>query len=162
FPNGFAQAVLSSDRWATHLNTKAKAHQICLAHLLRELNYLEAAEKHPFSISLQALFRQAIHLKKQQGCPGEEVTVLLEKQLDLLLQETIPKDQFPDTARMQKSMIKLRDAIFTFLYNTEISPDNNASERAIRNVKVKMKVSGQFKTGQENFAVLRSIIESLK
>ena len=41
-------------------------------------------------------------------------------------------------------------------------PDNNGSERAIRNIKVKQKISGQFKTLQNAniFAVLRSVIDT--
>ena len=41
-------------------------------------------------------------------------------------------------------------------------PDNNGSERAIRNVRVKQKISGQFKSsaGADGFAVLRSVIDS--
>ncbi len=52
--------------------------------------------------------------------------------------------------------------IFTFLLDATIPPDNNASERAIRNVKVKQKVSGQFKSlsGAQNYATLRSIIDT--
>ena len=43
-----------------------------------------------------------------------------------------------------------------------VPPDNNGSERAIRNVKVKQKISGQFKifSAAENFAILRSIIDT--
>ena len=44
----------------------------------------------------------------------------------------------------------------------EVPPDNNASERAIRNIKVKQKISGQFKTSKaaQNFAVIRSVIDT--
>ncbi len=38
FPNGLPNAILGSDRLAAQLSTKAKGHQICLPHLLRELN----------------------------------------------------------------------------------------------------------------------------
>ena len=40
--------------------------------------------------------------------------------------------------------------------------DNNGSERAVRNVKVKTKVSGQFRTedGAQRFAVLRSVVDT--
>ena len=50
----------------------------------------------------------------------------------------------------------------TFLYYENVEPDNNASERAIRNIKVKQKISGQFKTdkGGESFAILRTIIDT--
>jgi len=42
-------------------------------------------------------------------------------------------------------MRKFRKYIFTFLEDPLVPPDNNASERAIRNIKVKQKISGQFK-----------------
>jgi len=58
----------------------------------------------------------------------------------------------------QKRLRKHRVYLFTFLYNHNVPPDNNASERAIRNIKVKQKISGQFKStnGAFGFAVLRS------
>jgi len=63
----------------------------------------------------------------------------------------------------QKRLIKYRDFIFTFLYHPKVPADNNASERAIRNIKVKQKISGQFKSpnGAFIFAVLRSITDTI-
>ena len=60
-------------------------------------------------------------------------------------------------------IIKRRNALFRFLEDPSIPPDNNASERAIRNVKVKTKVSGMFKTelGADQFAIIRSVIDTL-
>ena len=54
----------------------------------------------------------------------------------------------------QKRITKYRDHVFTFLYHPTVPPDNNDSERAIRNVKVKQKTSGQLKilSAAENFA----------
>ena len=62
----------------------------------------------------------------------------------------------------QKRITKYRDHVFTFLYHPDVPANNNASERAIRNVKVKQKISGQFKilSAAENFAILRSIIDT--
>ncbi len=59
-------------------------------------------------------------------------------------------------------MVKHRNPIFTFLYYENVELDNSASERAIRNIKVKQKISGQFKTdkGGESFAILRTIIDT--
>ncbi|MFM6346151.1 MAG: transposase, partial [Dolichospermum sp.] len=61
-----------------------------------------------------------------------------------------------------KRMIKYKDYLFNFLHYPDVPPDNNASERAIRNVKVKQKISGQFKSfdGAMNFAILRSITDT--
>lgn len=44
----------------------------------------------------------------------------------------------------------------------DVPADNNGSGRAIRNVKVRQKVSGQFKSskGAHRFVVLRSVIDS--
>jgi hypothetical protein len=37
FPGGFLHSFYVSDCWASQLKTQAKAHQLCIAHLLREL-----------------------------------------------------------------------------------------------------------------------------
>jgi transposase len=59
---------------------------------------------------------------------------------------------------------KLRQSIFTFLIYPNVPPDNNGSERSIRNVKVKTKVSGLFRNsegkGAERFARIRSVIDT--
>ena len=56
----------------------------------------------------------------------------------------------------------MKQIIFKQLHDLEVPPDNNASERAVRNVKVKQKISGQFKSGQDTFCILRSIIDTLR
>jgi len=62
----------------------------------------------------------------------------------------------------QKRMKKYSSYLFTFLDDLAIPYENNSSERAIRNMKVKMKVSGMFKTyhGAQNFAIIRSVIDT--
>ena len=49
-----------------------------------------------------------------------------------------------------------------FVYILPHKKTNNASERAIRNVKVKQKVSSQFKSldGAKSYETLRSIIDT--
>jgi len=43
-----------------------------------------------------------------------------------------------------------------------VPPDNNASERSVRNLKIKTKVPGCFRTekGANQFAVLRSVVDT--
>jgi transposase len=59
-------------------------------------------------------------------------------------------------------MIKNKEYILVFLHDFYVPADNNASERAIRNVKVKQKVSGQFKTenGAQIYATIRSVTDT--
>ncbi len=167
FPTGFANATIGSDRWAAQLKTVAANHQLCLAHLERDLIFLEESEKHPFATHFKRLLKDALRVRikaNQQQCPlqtGEKVAWKLEDRLNRLLARAIVKDRYPKTAKFQRSMIKYRNYLFPFLYDLQIPPDNNGSERAIRNIKVKQKISGQFKTGQHDFCVLRSIIDTL-
>ena len=85
----------------------------------------------------------------------------LENELECLLNEPLdPKHK--EMISFQKRIAKYRDYVFTSLYHPDVPPDNNGSERAIRNVKVKQKISRQFKilSAAENFAILRSIIDT--
>ena len=165
FPQGFPHAVLCSDRWAAHLSTHAKGHQLCLAHLLRDLNYLIEAEGTPWAAQLKALFQKAIRLKREvpEHRPADPKALEIEKEIDHLLGQ-LPEGQTgappQKTLTFHKAMLKHRAYLLTFLYHKEVPPDNNGAERAIRNFKVKMKISGQFKTGQHTFAKLRSIVDT--
>lgn len=162
FPKGFVNAILNSDRWKAQLNTYAKGHQLCTSHLLRELQYLIQLEKTIWAEKMKQLLLKSIELKKQcaEYARDNPVAEEIETAMDLLLSERIEKSQSPKTLNLQKSLTQYRQYVFTFLYYAEVPPDNNGSERAIRNIKVKQKVSGQFKTGQEAFCILRSVIDT--
>ncbi len=162
FPLGLPNSILTSDRWASQLKTLARGYQLCIAHLLRDLNHLIELEKNSWSLLMKQLFKDALHLKKiMKECrPDNDEAISLEKRFDTLLQDHLPKEKYPKTLTFQKSLIKHREKVFTFLYNRDTPPDNNGSERAIRNVKVKQKVSGQFKSGQDIFCRLRSVIDT--
>jgi transposase/polyhydroxyalkanoate synthesis regulator phasin len=167
FPDGFLQSFYVSDCWASQLKTKAQAHQLCIAHLLRELLNFEKSLQDSWSVKMKDLLYRAIALKgtmltEDYQNPQEEVTKL-NKELDELLAvdaSTFHKKEQAFIKRLRKN----RQSIFTFLIYQNVPPDNNASERAIRNVKIKTKVSSQFRNaegkGAERFARLRSIIDT--
>jgi hypothetical protein len=166
FKEGFTNTVLVHDCWKSHFNTPALSHQVCMAHLLRELNYLSERYKHKWSKVCKAVFKSAIELKGQMSGvdyykPMAE-KARLEKRLDILLSYQLPPG-YKEMISFQKRLVRYRGYLFTFLYHPKVPPDNNASERAIRNIKVKQKVSGQFKspTGGFAFAVLRSITDTI-
>jgi len=163
FRNGFANATLVSDRWRAHLNTFAKGHQLCLAHLLRDLNYLIELEKTDWAQKVKDLFLKAIELKKQLTSYNDSNPKILEieKAMDALLTDGLLKEKVPKSYVFQRALIVNRAYLFPFLYYRDVPPDNNGSERAVRNIKVKQKISGQFNGGQEDFAILRSVIDTV-
>jgi len=163
FHLGFVNAILVCDRWRAQLNTFAKGHQLCLAHLLRDLNYLIELEKTAWAEQVKQLFLKAIELKKELTSYNDANPKVLEIELAMntLLLEALVKAQNPKTYVFQRALIKSRDCIFQFLYYKDVPPDNNGSERAVRNIKVKQKISGQFNGGQDDFAILRSIIDTV-
>jgi len=162
FPKGFINATLNSDRWKTHITTYARGHQLCFAHLLRDLNYLIELESTQFAKNTKSLFKKAIELKRvnPQYDKGDSMAVEIETKMDELLKEQLYQEKTPKTVIFQNSMSDYRNYLFQFLYDKDIPPDNNGSERGIRNIKVKMKISGQFKIGYDTFAKLRSVIDT--
>ncbi len=166
FKDGFEKAVLVHDCWKSHFNTPALSHQICIAHLLRDMNYLSERYNHKWSKVCKRLFQNALDLKKQMNKVDYYVhnpkRTIIEKRIDRLLNYNLPPND-KELISFQKRLKKYRDYLFTFLYNPNVPPDNNASERAIRNIKVKQKVSGQFKStnGASGFAVLRSVTDTI-
>ena len=159
------KAVLVHDCWKAHFQTPVGSHQLCTAHLERETKYLEERYKADWPVRFRAMLIKAHRLKKQIA-PSEyyypnQSRSDLENELECLLSEPLdPKHK--EMISFQKRIIKYRNYVFTFLYHPDVPADNNASERAIRNVKVKQKISGQFKilNAAENFAILRSIIDT--
>ena len=166
FKDGFEKSVLVHDCWKSHFNTKALTHQICIAHLLRDLNYLSERHNHKWSKVCKMLFISAIQLKKQMSGADYYIhnprRATLENRLKILLNYALNKND-KELVTFQRRLVKYQHYIFPFLYRPEVPPDNNASERAIRNIKVKQKISGQFKSpeGAFGFAVLRSVTDTI-
>ncbi len=165
FPNGFPNATYVSDSLSAQLKTVARRHQLCLAHLLRELNYFEETFHHKWAIDMKALLKRAIELKntmteEQYTESLEERTAILKK-FEILVNQQLP-DKVSKIFPFQKRLRKYRHQVFNFLFYPDVPYDNNGSERAIRNIKVKQKVSGSFRSerGSEIFAILRSVFDT--
>lgn len=154
-----------SDSLRAQLKINTKAKQLCLAHLMRELKCFEIAFNCTWSPKLKQLFEDAISYKKQMTVEDYLGTNQKIKEFENLLTELLQIDYSAKHAKLRafiKRLIKNRDAILTFLYYLEVPPDNNGSERAIRNAKVKMKISNQFKSVDfaNHYAIIRSVIDT--
>ncbi len=162
FEDGFVNACVVHDNFSSYNSLIAKDEQLCLAHKLRDLNYAIDCDDTLLMKNMKILLLEAMSDHKKELTSQQRVYLKeeYEKTFDYLLQRpTIDKSE---TDKQINSLAKARDKIFTFLLNPNIPPDNNGSERAIRNVKVKQKVSGQFKSeqGAIDYANLRSIVDT--
>lgn len=163
FPNGLPNSILVSDCWAAQLKTPAMGHQLCIAHLQRELNFFIELYNDQWAKNLKKLLLLAQKLKNEMSDYEKDHPERnqLTNQLDKLLAFDIEK-QPAKIKPFQKRLIKNKNHLFPFLYHQKVPADNNASERAIRNVKVKQKISGQFfnQSNAMHFAIIRSVIDT--
>lgn len=70
FEDAFPKSVLVHDCWKSHFQTPVENHQICTAHLLRELNYFIEVHKDPWSIKLHQLILEYLRIKKENEARG--------------------------------------------------------------------------------------------
>jgi len=85
----------------------------------------------------------------------------IESRFNKLIEQNV-NAKIAELVTFHKRMVKYKDHIFNYLKYPDVPADNNGSERAIRNIKVKQKISGQFRSfaGSMNFAILRSITDT--
>ena len=145
--------VAVTDRHSAYFAIDFLNNQVCLAHLLRNLEYLNDIDKNQrWAQEVKSLLREAIHERNEKPAEMISAKSWLER-LDGLLKEF---------NELKRGLIKCRNYIFNFLENPAIPSDNNASERGIRKLKIKQKISGCFRsdTGADAFHAIHSIADT--
>lgn len=167
FPEGFIGQILVTDRLSSYFVIETENHQICLAHLLRNLICLTMlCPECSWPVDMIDLLGDAMRRWKQEGF-SQHLHDEFCPRLDKLMEQEIkaaPPEKQEAVETFRNNLNKKKDFILTFLKTEGVPPDNNASERAIRPVKTKLKVSGQFKTieGAEAYANLHSITQTAR
>ena len=159
------QGVHVADCWCAQNNTKAKYHQLCHEHLKRDLDFLVQTSKSRWAYQMYCFIDKCRKARDALWKLPETIRKLgitmYHRKLDSLLQVLV-------TTKNEKTLLKRflthRDKILTFLDYPDVPPNNNSSEQAIRKSKVKMKVSGGFRSeqGAKTYSILLSIIETCK
>lgn len=163
FGDSLERMTAVTDRHSAYFALHFLNHQVCLAHLIRECQYLNELDKEQeWSKSVESLLQEAIHERNQRPTESIDPQSWLER-LDRLIDENLSKLNEKFTT-FKKGLLKCRDYIFNFLRDPAIPPDNNASERGIRKLKIKLKNSGCFRSdlGADAFMDLHSIVETTK
>ena len=170
FPEGLPRSILVTDRHSSYFKMDVKGHQICIAHLLRNLIYLsQTVPDSVWPTKMMSLLREAVHLKHMspRGCVDAKEADGIRGQLDELMDNLPIVDDEAQQKTLSDFLLNLmpkKEFMLTFLTNPAVPADNNASERSVRPVKTKMKVSGQFKNedGAASYTSLHSIIQTAR
>lgn len=163
FGDSLERMIAVTDRHSAYFALHFLNHQVCLAHLLRECQYLNELDKEQtWSKTVESLLQESIHERNQKPAESIDTAPWLER-LDKLIDENLSKLNEKFTT-FKNGLLKCRDYIFNFLKDPAIPPDNNASERGIRKLKIKLKNSGCFRSdlGADAFMDLHSIVETTK
>lgn len=161
------------DAWAPYDTYRpAGGHQLCCAHLLRELaaaGELAAGQAWPQQATDALLaLKTAADRARGQGLPGIDAGLLAEH-TELLRQAALVaiKDHQHDQSRTGRKLTalarRIRDRLDDYLrFTVDLrSPfDNNTAEQQIRMVKIRQKVSGCLRTldGAQQFTLIRSYL----
>lgn len=152
------------------------SHGLCGAHLLRELTYLKEEMKYRWAGRIFRLL-QWMHQKRQSGeTPGSESMKRARKRWDQYIARAL--SHIPRAYRRSGSRGKLyrgkarsllerlrdhADECLRFAFEHGVPFSNNLSERDIRMVKLKQKVSGGFRSfaGAVDFCRIRSYLATM-
>jgi transposase len=162
---------LIHDCYSAQNNSAAGNHQLCHAHLLRDLQYLIDQDLNCFwARKMQLLLlksqRARDHIWQEGFNPDirNKVIASYSSRLQNMAGRHITKLTSKEAITLQKRFNKHESKILHFMTDPDIPPDNNGSERAIRQAKIKQKVSGGFRSmqGAEVHASILSVIETAK
>ncbi len=160
FLEGAVPEVWVSDRLGSQMG-HARAHQVCLAHLLRDAQYAIDAGDDVFAPGFKGLLKRACAIGRRRDGLADGTLLAYSRDLDRRLAGLLARE--PDTAagqKLRRGIEKVRDKLFVFVTRRDVPPTNNASERALRPSVIFRKVTNGFRSawGAEVYADISSIV----
>ena len=156
-----------SDRLAAQLKLVADFNQWCLAHIIRDCRFLIQSENNVWAIQFKQVLTQAIDFRNEQGEQYDpELQMETIKVFEAQVNDCFGLDP-PKSKKGQTLFTTLRfsqNRLLHFLYDPNVPPTNNDSERPLRQTKLLQKVFGGFRTlqGAQRYDIFLSIIQSAK
>lgn len=154
-----------SDRLAAQAGWAAKDHQVCLAHLLRDIQYAIDCGDQDFGPSLKTLLKWAIRMAHRRSQLAAPTLAAYHSRLQNKLDDLLKIHTTTQAGKkLQKIIKKCRQNLFVFVTNPDIPPTNNSSEQALRPCAIFRKVTNCFRSqwGAELYAGVRSVIETAR
>ena len=177
--------IIVHDHFKPYFTLKEVAHALCNAHHLRELKALIDIEKEPWATKMSRLLATAARavrraVEQARSAVAGRVSGRIVAAYDAIVRRGLAfHEQQPALQRRPGArgklpkrpghnlLVRLRDfktEVLRFLFDFAVPFTNNQAEQDIRMMKVKMKISGGFRTeaGAETFATLRSVISTAR
>lgn len=172
--------ILVHDHFKSYYGYTLMTHAECNAHILRYLQAIIEIMKHPWATDLAEFFRNANKLKKHYLALGrnsiddnelnrlsahyDEILAAGKAQYATATENKKNIAYFNDERLLLSRLEQYKQEHLRFLANFEVPFDNNGSERDVRFLKGKIKVSGCFRSeeGARNYAKIASLISTLR
>ena len=158
------QGVWVSDAYCSQRGNAA-AWQMCLAHLLRDTQYVIDCGDTAFSRCFKKLLLRAIIIARlRPGLSDDQLTQRyadLQRRLDRIVNCTPAS---PEARRLHRRLIRDRQHLFSFVTDRRVPPTNNISERHLRPSVIFRKVTNGFRAewGSETYAAFRTVTSTAK
>src|ERR1700674_2506544 len=184
-PPDLQGGVVVHDHFLPYRRLDTVDHAFCNAHILRELQSLIAFDKEPWAEAMRDILREAnlaVNQAREAGATAlapDQLAAVVERywaavRRGLAFHRALPKlatKANPRGRTKQRPGHNLLERLKTFKTETlrfltdfDVPFTNNLAEQDLRMMKVKMKISGSFRTldGAQIFARLRSIVSTAR
>jgi transposase len=182
-PNTLAGGVVVHDGFKSYGALQAASHALCNAHHLRELKALIEFDHEPWAAPMRDLLLDANRAVGDAKARGERALdgallkrfdtrfwdilregLAFHRKLPCLPQAATGRPKRRPGENLLRRLHQFKDETLRFLVDFDTPFTNNLAEQALRMMKVKMKISGAFRTfdAAQNFATLRSVIATAR
>ncbi|MCF6194352.1 MAG: IS66 family transposase [Kangiellaceae bacterium] len=154
--------VIIHDCWASYLSYKHCGHGLCGSHLLRELTFIVESNGYPWARNIKRLLQETckkVAESKDKKLDDRAYANLQKRYRNIMTRgekqlPIIPPKPSGKRGKLAKSDAhnlwqRLKDyetAVLMFAKDSNVSFTNNRAEQDLRMAKVKLKVSGCFRT----------------
>jgi transposase len=154
--------VIIHDCWSSYLSYHHCGHGLCGSHLLRELTFVVQTNDYAWAKNMKRLLQEtcsAVSKRKEKRLTEKDLVNLQKRYRNILTRgekelPPIPPKPSGKRGKLAKSdahnlwerLKTHQDAVLLFAKDPHVSFTNNRAERDLRMSKVKMKVSGCFRT----------------
>ncbi|HEX6753523.1 MAG TPA: IS66 family transposase [Solirubrobacterales bacterium] len=154
-----------SDRLAAQMGWAAKEHQVCLAHLLRDVRYALEAGDDALAPRLTALLKRAIRIGRRRPELADATLAAYHARLQAGIDALLGIVPVTEAGRKLRRIVKrFRQNLLVFVTNRAVPSTNNGSEQALRPCVVFRKVTNCFRSewGAALYADVRSVLETAR